>query len=284
VTGFSAPWLALRAPHDLAARNPTVLAAVAAAFANHGAIAVVDLACGAGATIEAVGTRLPTRQNWRLVDDDRDLLALAARRQNTAASIFATVALDLARQLPAALAAPVDLVTASALLDLVSAEWLTSLVDEVVGRDLSLYAALTYDGRVAMTPDDPLDVAIIEAVNRHQRRDKGFGQALGPTAALAAIARFESRDYSVIGGKSDWALEPRDAAIQNELLAGWAAAASETGALAPPDVAAWLARRRAHLDAGRSSISVGHDDFFARPTDLRRAERSQSNNISPPSA
>ena len=75
MSGFSAQWLALREPYDLRARNATVLAAVAAAFADQPAVAVVDLACGAGASLRAIGPHLPPRQSWRLVDNDLGLLA-----------------------------------------------------------------------------------------------------------------------------------------------------------------------------------------------------------------
>ena len=45
---------------------------------DQSSIAVVDLACGTGATLRAIGARLPARQNWRLVDNDLSLLAQAA--------------------------------------------------------------------------------------------------------------------------------------------------------------------------------------------------------------
>ena len=93
------------------------------------------------------------------------------------------VALDLTRDLEAALEGPVDLVTASALLDLVSETWLERLAVETAARSIPLYAALSYDGRIELTPPDPLDAAIVAAVNAHQRTDKGFGPALGPAAA-----------------------------------------------------------------------------------------------------
>jgi SAM-dependent methyltransferase len=283
MSGFTAEWLALREPHDARARNRAVLDAMAAATAAAGAISVVDLACGTGATLRAIASRLPARQDWRLVDNDLSLLARAASGASTRGVTVTRIPVDLTRDLEAALDGAIDLVTTSALLDLVPAEWLDRLVVEVAARRLPLYAALSYDGRIGFEPADPLDAEVIAAVNRHQETDKGFGPALGPSAAEAAIARFEAARYAVVHGRSDWRLGPRDHDIQRDMLAGWAGAAREIGAISLPDAAAWLTRRRDLVAAGRSVITVGHVDFFARPIGTRAAERSQSNSTSSPS-
>ena len=177
--------------------------------------------------------------------------------------------LDLVRDLEAALDGAVDLVTTSALLDLVSGEWLERLAVETAARRLPVYAALTYDGRAELQPADPLDLKIVTAVNTHQRRDKGFGPALGPTAARAVGERFERVGYSVMSGGSDWLFGPDDRQIQLETLSGWASAARETGDLPVSDVVDWLTRRRDFVASGRSTIRVGHVDVFARPKDPR---------------
>ena len=283
MSGFSADWLALREPYDGRARNRDVLDSVATAAAAGDAVAVVDLACGIGSTLRAVAPRLPPRQDWRLVDNDLSLLARAAAGKAIPGIAVTRIPVDLARDLEAALDGRVSLVTASALLDLVSAEWLDRLVIEVAVRRLPFYAALNYDGRVSFDPADPLDAAVIAAVNLHQQTDKGFGPALGPGAAEAAIKRFQAADYAVVHGRSDWHLLPRDREIQRDMLAGWAGAAREIGTVSLPDAAAWLTRRRDLLAAGRSTIKVGHVDIFARPIGTRAAERSQSNRTSTPS-
>jgi hypothetical protein len=283
MSGFSADWLALREPYDGRARNRDVLDSVATAAAAGDAVAVVDLACGIGSTLRAVAPRLPPRQDWRLVDNDLSLLARAAAGKAIPGIAVTRIPVDLARDLEAALDGRVSLVTASALLDLVSAEWLDRLVIEVAARHLPFYAALNYDGRVSFDPADPLDAAVIAAVNLHQQTDKGFGPALGPGAAEAAIKRFQAADYAVVHGRSDWHLLPRDREIQRDMLAGWAGAAREIGAVSLPDAAAWLTRRRDLLAAGRSTVKVGHVDIFARPIGTRAAERSQSNRTSSPS-
>jgi hypothetical protein len=283
MSGFSADWLALREPYDGRARNRDVLQSVAAAAADDHTVAVVDLACGTGSTLRAIAPHLPPRQDWRLVDNDLSLLARAAAGKATPGIAVTRIPVDLTRDLEAALDGPVNLVTASALLDLVSADWLERLVTEVAARQLPFYAALNYDGHVSFEPADPLDAAVIAAVNRHQQTDKGFGPALGPRAAEAAIARFQAAGYAVEQGRSDWHLLPRDHGIQRDMLAGWAGAAREIGAVSLPDAAAWLTRRRDLLASGRSTITVGHVDIFARPIGTRAAERSQSKSTSSPS-
>jgi hypothetical protein len=269
VTEFSVDWLELREPHDARARNPTVLDALAAALANHPSIAIVDLACGTGATLRAISSCLPQRQNWRLVDNDLRLLARVASSAPSGGKDLVTFPIDIAHELEAALGEPVDLVTTSALLDLVSADWLKRLAMEIAARGLPIYAALTYDGRITFDPADPMDAMIIEAVNQHQRGDKGFGPALGPAAGVEAIACFEALSYTVVYGTSDWSLGRLDSQIQADLVAGWATAARERGDLTIADIIGWLTRRRAHIASGRSSIRVGHVDFFAHPTSAR---------------
>ncbi|HEY1940889.1 MAG TPA: SAM-dependent methyltransferase [Roseiarcus sp.] len=267
MTGFSAAWLALREPYDTRARNREVLDALAASTGKRSSVTVVDLACGAGSTVRALGSRLPIQQMWRLVDHDAALIERVSPPlpdQRLAPSV-----LDIAGSLEEVFADPADLLTASALLDLVSEDWLERLVAQCAARRLPFYAALTYDGRVSFEPAEAFDAEMVEAVNRHQRRDKGFGPALGPTASSNAIARFEALGWAVVTGPSDWAFGPEDAAIQGEFLAGWEAAASEMGDLPRADVQRWLERRRAHVSQRRSSIRVGHVDFFASPIGAR---------------
>jgi SAM-dependent methyltransferase len=262
---FSAAWLALREPYDRAARNSAVLDAAGTAVAA--AATVTDLGCGTGATLRAVAPYLPARQNWRLVDNDKALLDKVLREGVAAVHAgvrITTVAADLAGAIEAAVG-DCDLVTTSALLDLVSAEWLDRLVALLVRLSRPFYAALSYDGAVALSPSCRHDGEVIAAVNRHQRTDKGFGPALGPDAARTAPERLRGGGFTVVEGRSDWRFGPEDRAIQMEVLTGWANAARDTGT-EPAIVAEWLGVRGDHVAAGSSQMRIGHIDFFAMPT------------------
>jgi hypothetical protein len=268
MSGFSAQWLALREPYDARARNVGIRDAAVGSLAGHASVTIVDLACGTGSTVRTLSPHLRARQNWRLFDNNLSLLARAAAPASDGLTVT-PVPLDLSLDLEAALDGPIDLVTTSALLDLVSGDWLERLVTEIAARNLPFYAALTYDGRIEFDPTDEGDAAIVASVNKHQLGDKGFGPALGPSAVDSAVARFEAVGYTVKQGSADWLFGPVDRPIQNEVLSGWAFAARE---MKDPPLAViedWLTRRRAAVAAGHSSIRVGHVDFFACPTGTR---------------
>src|SRR5262249_23364284 len=255
--------------YDLAARNPTVLDAVVGAFLDRTSIAVVDLACGTGSTLRAISPHLPPQQSWRLIDNNLSLLARAAALGRPPHPTGVATPVALGPDPEPALESPLDLVTTSALLDLVSPEWLDRLIIEVAARQLPVYAALSYDGRVGVEPEVAGDHALVAGFNRHQRTDKGFGPALGPTATARAIERFEHLGYALVRGTSDWMFAPADREIQAELFAGWAALAPLTTTLSEDEIARWLVQRRAHLAQGRSHLRIGHVDLFARPIGAR---------------
>jgi SAM-dependent methyltransferase len=261
---FSSKWLALREPFDMRARNQDVLDAVASAFQNRQGLSIVDLGSGTGSTLRALAPRLPKRQRWTLVDNDPVLLAEAFALTASAGVAVETRQFDLTGDV-GALFDGADLVTASALLDLVSEPWLANLAAAAAARSLPVYAALSYDGRVRFGGDDPLDASVIAAVNAHQRRNKGFGPALGPQAAASAERIFRALGYQVARGQSDWKAKATDVAFQVELLAGWRQAAAEMGDPRLDALDSWFKRRREAAEAGMLTLDVGHVDFFAQP-------------------
>jgi hypothetical protein len=183
--------------------------------------------------------------------------------------IVTTTPVDLVRDLELALDGPLDLVTTSALLDLVSPEWLDRLVIEAAARRLPVHAALSYDGRASVEPQASLDAELLAGFNLHQQTDKGFGPALGPRAAARAAERFAHFGYAVVQGRADWVLAPDDRTIQDALFAGWADVGRLTTGRSEAVIAGWLAERRGHLAAGRSRLRIGHVDIFARPIATR---------------
>jgi hypothetical protein len=265
IGGFTKCWLALREPYDVRARNPDILTTVIEAVAGRAPISIVDLGCGTGATLRALSPRFPGKQTWRLVDNNIGALGGVQTTGTPRGVQVRTMLLDLVDGLEAALEGPIDIVTLSAFLDLVSPEWLEQLVWSVAARRLPVYAALTYNGRVVLRPINQHDAAVIAAVNRHQLSDKGFGPALGPNAPARAIKLFAAAGYDVLHGASDWSFGPVDQEIQLEIFTAWADAAREISAIPNADLDLWLGARRDAVAADRSRLRIGHVDFVARP-------------------
>ena len=97
---------------------------------------------------------------------------------------------DITRLAPGDLAGA-SLVTASALLDLLTADELVRVLGACAGCPMLL--ALTVVGRVTLTPEEPLDAPIGAAFNAHQRR----GRKLGPDAVAAAVGELRGTGAEV---------------------------------------------------------------------------------------
>jgi hypothetical protein len=292
---FSADWLARREPADRASRSTALVGLAAASLQGVPAadsIDVIDLGAGTGANARFLLEHLPGRQEWRLVDRDAALLAeLPLRMKGWAAergyecgvtgdrldiqgpafrASLRAQQLDFAllrdELFPGAWTMPSRrgrLVTASALLDLVSEPWLESLAERCQEDGAAALFALSYDGRLVCFPQEPEDEHVRELINRHQRTDKGFGPALGPAASACAERVFRDRGYQIHRDRTDWALGPVDEELQRDLIEGWAGAATEMDPRSGEAIAAWRIRRFGHLADGRSRIIVGHEDLVA---------------------
>jgi hypothetical protein len=196
------------------------------------------------------------------VDHDAALLGKAS----AGAERVVTRVCDLAAEFESAhgnLCVGRDLVTASALLDLVSERWLHRLVDSCRAAGSMALFALTYNGDMRCEPEAPEDALVRDLVNRHQRNDKGFGPALGPSAPQQAARLFGEAGYEVRTERSDWLLGAAAEHLQAQLIEGWAAAAEEISPGRGPELRDWKARRLAHVAAGTSRLIVGHDDLAA---------------------
>lgn len=282
MNAFSPAWLQLREPADHRSRNPALTAEVARLFAGKKSIRIADLGSGLGSNLRALAPQLTCEQQWRLLDHDPDLLARALEhlsRWTSGTVNHETLTLsvdgrsidvraetiDLFENLESVFTGTLDLVTAAALFDLVSADWIERLADALAERRIPLYATLTYNGEDRGDPAHPLDAMMIAALHLHQHTDKGFGPAVGPDAIEALRKAFAARGFSVRVAPSPWRLDDNDAAMLTMLGEGVVAAVRETGRVSTEDIAVW---QRFHMPDGRwrgVTWTVGHADLLAVP-------------------
>ena len=286
---FAAEWLALRERADAAARAPELLhplrsrlnaqlprssPAPAGRSAPEAApapqeLVIRDLGCGTGSMGRWLAVRLPGPQRWILHDHDPALLACAGDRlPSTAANgrpVTVTTECGDLTGLTAGTLAGTSLLTASALLDLLTHDEMDALAATCVAAGCPALLALSVTGRVELTPSEPLDAAIAAAFNDHQRRTDRGRRLLGPDAIAAATEAFERRGATVLTQSSPWRLGGPEAALTASWLRGWVGAAVAQR----PDLAlrgiAYLRRRLAACAAGELSVTVHHTDLLALP-------------------
>ena len=279
MTDFAASWLDLREPADHRSRNRALARALSLHVGGLERLAIADLGCGTGSNLRASAPLLPAAQSWTLIDSSQDLLDAAVERLEAWAEQAdregETLLLakggkrirvdfrraDLARDLDAALG-HADLVAASALFDLVSADFIGRFAASLARRRSAFYGVLTYDGRQAWTPACEADADLLDAFNAHQRGDKGFGPAAGPQASARLGEALRAAGYAVLEGDSAWRLGPGEEALIAQLAAGVADAVRQTGLVDSARIDEWRALEH-------DGAFVGHTDLLALP---RRAE------------
>lgn len=271
MSSFSIAWLDLREPADHAARDKA-LAQQALQWVKHRSGGkelfgtFVDLGSGTGSTVRALMSFGTDQCIWRLVDNNGQLLNEALKRHGKSGLIEDyQMDLNVVDELPLSHA---QLVTASALFDLVSRDFIDALVKHLKQKRIGLYAALNYDGTTEWTPTHPLDDAVLAAFNKDQQRDKGFGPALGPHAVNYLQTTLEEAGFNIYTSPSPWVIEIRQPeSVQHklvrELIFGITNAVADGYGLDATALAEWKSFRLENANHGK--CIVGHTDFLALP-------------------
>ena len=167
MTASLGAWLAMREAVDARSRSASLTALLIEHLPGHRPLRGLDLATGTGSNIRYLSPRLPNPHQWRAVDRDATLLAHVPPDVDVRCA-------ELGSLDDPTLFAGRHLVTASALLDLVSAEWLAAMVARCRELGAAMLFALSYDGRSTCWPAESEDDLVRELLNTHQRKnDKG---------------------------------------------------------------------------------------------------------------
>ena len=267
VVRVSADWLDLREPADAAARAEELVEPVRRYLAGRPLATVHDLGAGTGSMSRWLAPRLPGAQHWVLHDRDPDLLKRAAdgiaRTTADGAPVTVEVREDDITELRPGDLDGASLVTASALLDMLTTEEIDGIVAACASAGCPVLLTISVVGRVELTPPDPLDGPLAEAFNAHQRRTLVGRRLLGPDAVDAAAEAFRRYGVSVRPHPSPWRLGPDQAELAAEWLRGWLGAACEQRPELVGPARSYTTRRLAEARAGRLHIAVHHCDLLA---------------------
>jgi SAM-dependent methyltransferase len=278
---FIPGWLALRESEDRRARDYRLTHAAAAWLSRRpGPHRLLDLGAGSGNNPRFLAERLPGPQVWRLVDRDSVLLAQACRdagawRDRDGGPVETTSNATELEGLSQSDFDAVDLVTASALLDLLARPHVERIARASVAAGAAALFVLSVDGtwyftsrdgRPGQSQDDRLAGLLFTA---HQRRDKGQGLALGAGAPALLGLLYRRLGYRVFMRRSAWRLAAGSAAAMSlgiALLEQRLAAICEQAPELAGRLESWGDARRDALASGSAGMVVGHVDLFARPS------------------
>jgi hypothetical protein len=269
IVRVSPGWLELREPADAAARATELVDHVVPRLPARGRHVIHDLGCGTGAMGRWLAPLLPGPQHWVVHDQDPDLLRFAAADPPLRAADGSAVTVeprqgDITR-LHASDLTDASLITASALLDVLTRDELTGLVAVCVGAGCPALLTLSVVGRVELSPADPLDRRIAAAFDAHQRRTTERGRLAGPDAVAVASEEFGRLGAEVLARPSPWRLGAAKAELVAEWLSGWVAAACEQDVELAAEAGAYRRRRLTEAAAGRLAVTVGHTDLLVLP-------------------
>jgi hypothetical protein len=266
---YSPTWLELREPADSAARATALLDPLRHFLAGVPTLVVRDLGSGTGAMQRWLAPRLAGEQRWVLQDRDPELLDFAWTNAADVSANGAPVTVETQQadltQLTAADLIGTSLVTASALLDLLTLGEAERLAEACMAAGVPALLTLSVVGRVELTPTDPLDAAFSAAFNDHLHHGVDGRHQLGPDAAQVTTDAFARRGATVRVRRSPWRLGPDHAPLIAEWLHGWvpAAVARRPGLAAHAD--SYLRRRLAAASNGELQVVVHHTDLLALP-------------------
>lgn len=281
---FDSQWLSAREPVDHSARSTELTVALnrwlsgvyeRQAGPQPRPCRIVDIGTGRGSNALYLVPALQVPQAWLALDQDPALLREARERVRGLDVPFDTTPIQLTPDnLEQALPQDTVLVTASALIDLVSHPWLAALSRAVVARNAAVLIVLSYAGRFELEPAHPQDDVLRDLVNRHQHGNKGGGAALGPDAAGVLETLMADAGYSVQAAESRWNLgDPdnpgdrvqSDTTLLHMLMQGWVEAAIEQSPEHRSQLERWRAAREGQLSEGVLRVVVYHTDMLALP-------------------
>jgi SAM-dependent methyltransferase len=269
VVTVSPAWLRLREPADAAARAADLVEAVRHLLPASAPAVVHDLGCGTGSMARWLAPQLSGPQRWVMYDRDPDLLAHASANVPPLSADGSPVTAETRQRditrLDQRDLSGASLITASALLDMLTAVDVERIARSCVEAGCPALLTISVTGRVALTPSDPLDDAIASAFNAHQRRAEEDGRLLGPDAVGAAADMFARLGAEVVIRPSPWRLGASDTALTTEWFKGWVSAACEQRPELTAATRAYVEQRLADAAAGRLRVTVHHHDLLAVP-------------------
>lgn len=283
---FAISWLDARESADVRARDVGIVELIGQFRNGLESINVVDLGAGTGALFRYLAPKLGGQQTWRFIDNS-DVLRQQIPSRLTAWVAETKLSIKIGKNLWCVgndsekycvfyeqkdfgkgfdefrVKPQPHLITASALLDLVSGSWIEELTAFCLRMGASFYGCLTYDGKIEWSPSHPGDTKLLQLLNQDQKRDKGLGPALGPDSLPFVTQSLASRGFSIELASTPWVLGPDDVELQYALLSQWTKLFENAAVWRPQEFYNWKKFRLETMVDSGSCLEIGHYDIWS---------------------
>lgn len=261
-------WLAVREAEDSRARSQDLARSVRSLLPD-GPITVHDLGSGTGSMMRWLAPLLPGPQTWVLHDWNASLTERALDGELPRDLLDAPISVrsrigELAR-LEGADLEGASLVTASALLDVLTAPEAHAIVDACIEVGAAALFSLSVTGEVELRPWDARDKLYEAAFNGHQRREVHGRRLLGRYGGPIVRGLFGRARWNVRTARTSWRLDNREPQLLADWFDGWVDAAEEQRPELRDECAGYRELRRGQLDRGELSAVVHHLDLLVWP-------------------
>jgi hypothetical protein len=266
VTIVDPDWLVARVTADNAARAATLTTLLPQLIdylidpdLPDATVQIIDLGAGSGANQRWLAPRLPIPQRWLHVDHNP---VISRSQPLPAETVIIDASVEALDQLLASSNGRRQLVTCSALLDVLTTEQITAVCQAAINHRVAAFFSLTVTGDLILDPPHPHDQLLSAAFNDHQRR---AGRP-GPDASALTVELLGAAKFAVRIQDTPWQLTADSApAFVDQLLTERLAAAVAQDPALVAAAADWLDLRRAQLAAGVLRIELAHCDILGLP-------------------
>lgn len=264
-------WLSLRqdADHQARAAASPLISMLNEYLNPTSEVEVFDLGAGSGANLAWLAPQIFLPQRWTLIDRDADLLSAAQFVETPDRVLSVSAQQRSIDELTAEELQSAGLITASAVLDILSVTQLDRLAALIHEARVPALLSLNVTGVVELSPALFIDEEITAAFNQHQRRS---GLA-GPEAAHYLCEQLHLTGAKVKTIETPWLLgagsnlhRPQDLALLERYLTERVAAATEQRPHLTDIADAWLSARIAQVRQYSLTVRVDHLDILALPT------------------
>jgi hypothetical protein len=266
VTIVDPDWLVARVTADNAARAATLTTLLPQLIdylidpdLPDATVQIIDLGAGSGANQRWLAPRLPIPQRWLHVDHNP---VISRSQPLPAETVIIDASVEALDQLLASSNGRRQLVTCSALLDVLTTEQITAVCQAAINHRVAAFFSLTVTGDLILDPPHPHDQLLSAAFNDHQRR----AGRVGPDASALTVELLGAAKFAVRIQDTPWQLTADSApAFVDQLLTERLAAAVAQDPALVAAAADWLDLRRAQLAAGVLRIELAHCDILGLP-------------------